>query len=149
MLGRVEWRDAFVQSLDRARERLGFRLVAWVIMPEHVHLIIVPTDLGIPKTLVSIKAPVARVAINRWKKVDACVLAELEIGEGRYRFWQAGGGFDRNLRGQDDLVEKVAYIHHNPVKRGLVEQATDWGWSSARWYAGIRDGEIPIDRISQ
>jgi len=79
---------------------------------------------------------------------NARVLAEIEIGPGRYRYWQAGGGFDRNLRGGGDLEEKIKYIHHNPVKRGLVERETDWAWSSARWYAEMTDGELAIDRVS-
>ena len=114
-------------------------------MPEHVHLIVVPGERPISDVLRAIKQPVAQRAIRHWKETDAAVLARLVIGEGRYRYWQAGGGFDRNLRDQDDLAEKVAYIHHNPVKRGLVEVETDWAWSSARWYAGERDGVLKID----
>ena len=147
LLGRAEWRDAFVESLGAARDRLGFRLIAWVVMPEHVHLIVVPGERPIPDVLRAIKQPVAQRAIRRWKEKDAKVLRRIEVGEGRHRYWQAGGGFDRNLRDQDDLAEKVAYVHHNPVKRGLVERATDWRWSSARWYAGERDGVLTIDPV--
>lgn len=51
---------------------------------------------------------------------------------GRALFWQRGGGYDRNVRGEDALREKIGYIHANPVRRGLVERAEDWVWSSAR-----------------
>jgi len=148
LLGDSRWRDEFVLTLAAARERLGFKLVAWVAMPEHVHLIIVPTDIAMPKTLTALKQPIAQRAIKRWRALDAKILDSLAVGDGRFRYWQAGGGFDRNLRGLDDLAEKIAYIHRNPVKRGLVERETDWAWSSARWYAGMTEGAIPIDRVS-
>jgi len=51
----------------------------------------------------------------------------------------------RAARDQAELDREIACIHANPVKRGLVDSPTDWAWSSARWYAGIRDGQIPID----
>lgn len=68
--------------------------------------------------------------------------------EGLTRYWQKGGGHDRNVRDEEELWEKVRYIHRNPVKRGLVREPWEWKWSSARWYAGEREGEIPIDTIS-
>ena len=64
------------------------------------------------------------------------------------RFWQRGGGYDRNIWSSKEMEEKVVYIHRNPVKRGLVEQAADWEWSSARWYNGARDSIIKVDRTA-
>ena len=65
--------------------------------------------------------------------------------KGRLRFWQAGGGYDRNIRDEEEMLEKARYIHANPVRRGLVDSPADWKWSSARWYEGVRDGELVID----
>ena len=53
-----------------------------------------------------------------------------------FRFWQEGPGFDRNLFGPEAITASMDYIHLNPVKRGLCEKATDWKWSSARFYLG-------------
>jgi putative transposase len=69
-----------------------------------------------------------------------------------FRYWQKGPGYDRNLSSQEAVLSSIDYIHNNPVTRGLVEQATDWRWSSARWYASDRqivDQELPhVDGLS-
>jgi len=39
----------------------------------------------------------------------------------------------------------IHYIHNNPVRRGLVDRAADWRWSSAAWYEGRRDGPLTVD----
>jgi putative transposase len=66
-------------------------------------------------------------------------------GEVHYRFWQRGGGYDRNVIESATVHQMIEYIHANPVRRGLVEQATDWLWSSARFYAGLDQVCIPMD----
>ncbi len=149
LLGNARIRDLFAASIARARQRCGFTLRAWVIMPEHVHMILSPQrrEWPLAKILLSIKQPVAQVVIARWRELNARILQSITLADGRARFWQAGGGFDRNIRDQAELDREIAYIHANPVKRGLVENPTDWAWSSARWYAGIRDGQIPIDLV--
>ena len=59
-----------------------------------------------------------------------------------YRFWQRGGGYDRNATEPNTLLQLIDYIHNNPVRRDLVAKATDWIWSSARFYAG--ETRVPI-----
>ena len=71
------------------------------------------------------------------------MLGELVGPHGKPIFWQRGGGHDRNLRSDDDMREKIAYIHMNPVRRGLVEKPTDWDWSSACDYEG-GDGVVVV-----
>ena len=117
-------------------------------MPEHIHMIIVSTqdEWPIPRILVAIKQPVAQSVVRRWRGLDAPILDRITASDGRVRFWQAGGGFDRNVRDLDELTREIEYIHRNPVRRGLAKEPTDWAWSSARWYAGITEGQIPIDR---
>jgi len=63
-----------------------------------------------------------------------------------YHFWQDGGGYDRNIRNAKALRDIFTYIHNNPVKRGLVSRQEDWKWSSARDWAGLAVGPIPIDK---
>ena len=63
----------------------------------------------------------------------------------QYRFWQKGGGYDRNVTQVDTLVKAADYIHHNPVRKGLVETADQWYYSSAADWRQIRQGPIPID----
>ena len=146
LLGSAEWRDSLAADFASARDRLGFLLLAWVIMPEHVHLILVPdAEHPVPKILFAIKQPIAKRAVNWWRESDAPILDKIRLPNGKHRYWQAGGGFDRNVRDADELWREVEYIHHNPVRRGLVADALDWRWSSACWYAGDRSGPVPID----
>jgi putative transposase len=63
----------------------------------------------------------------------------------RHRFWQPGGGYDRNVVEIAAVHQIIEYIHANPVRRGLVACAEDWEWSSARWYAEIRPVPIEMD----
>ncbi len=61
-------------------------------------------------------------------------------GQVAYRFWQRGGGYDRNLWSTRDILEKVQYIHNNPLRRGLVSKPQDWPWSSWRaWALGVNE----------
>lgn len=151
LLGTPPLRDLFERTLRAAREKCRFRLYAWVAMPEHVHIILVPdlTAADGAEICRSIKQPVGFAAISRWRELNAPVLPRITMEDGRARFWLAGGGFDRNVRSRSRLIREIGYIHRNPVKRGLVEHPTAWPWSSARWYAGQRDGQIPIDVTDQ
>jgi putative transposase len=63
----------------------------------------------------------------------------------RRRFWQPGGGYDRNITSTEALRAMIDYIHANPVRRGLVARPEDWEWSSARWYAGLRPVKLEMD----
>jgi len=56
-----------------------------------------------------------------------------------YRFWQRGGGYDRNLVSKQAVLNSIEYIHNNPVRKGLVKSPEDWNWSSAGFYAGKSD----------
>ncbi len=142
-------KEAFVQRLAVARTRLCFRLIAWVIMPEHVHLVVVPKlpDAPMPKILSAIKRRFAEQVLRRWRGLDAPVLKRLITTKGNCRFWQTGGGYDRNVRDEAELMEKVDYMHDNPARRGLAESPTEWPWSSARWYAGERRGQLRMDTL--
>jgi putative transposase len=61
------------------------------------------------------------------------------------RFWQAGGGYDRNLMEPTTIRHVIDYIHGNPIRRGLVNQADDWPWSSAGFYSGRQPVKLDID----
>ena len=139
-------KDLFAARLAHSRAVCRFHLYAWVIMPEHVHLLLWPRlpEWPIPDVLEFLKSPFASDILARWRALDAPVLARLSSDDGPH-FWQAGGGYDRNIWSPRELAEKVRYIHNNPVKRSLCREPTDWAWSSARWFAGDRTGPVPID----
>jgi putative transposase len=118
--------------------------------PEHVHLIVFPREVGTPigSFQGAIKEQVARSAIQWLEQYAPEWLPRITVCEGarhRRRFWQPGGGYDRNIDNPQTLQNMIEYFHLNPVRRGLVEKATDWQWSSAGWYAGIRPVLIELD----
>ncbi len=124
-----------IEAIDNNRSKGLFDLWAYVVMPEHVHLVIRPNDADISDILKRIKQSVARRVLRN--RLDDALPGH---------FWQAGGGYDRNLRSSDDVQEKIDYVHANLVKRGLVERSTDWPWSSARCWLEGSEVPIPVNR---
>ena len=137
----------FLESLDKARRSEGFDLWAFVIMPEHVHLVIAPGETyDISRILWRLKKPFSDRVLRYVRQEHPAFLSRMEEarpgGHVSYRFWQAGGGYDRNLWTTQELYEKIHYIHDNPVRRELVERAEDWPWSSCR--AWVEGGDQPL-----
>lgn len=94
------------------------------------------------------KEPVARKAIRYLRDHAPEWLARVTLREGRRvrrRFWQPGGGYDRNVTSAEALRAMIDYIHANPVRRGLAATAEDWQSPSARWYAGLRPAKLEMD----
>ena len=100
LLGSAAMRDLMARSIESARVWCRFEVYAYVIMPEHLHLMIRPDVREFTVDAIShrIKQPVALRAVGRWKELNAPVLARITTEAGAVRFWQAGGGFDRNPR---------------------------------------------------
>ena len=146
LLGTPSARDAFTEQLFLARSRLGFQLAAWVVMPEHVHLLVIPDPpaLTISRILIAIKRPLAAQLLPT---IDPTKF-HLTDAAGKRRFWQRGGGYDRNTYSSEELTEKITYIHENPCRRELSQRTEDWEWSSARAYAGLESKWPEIDRIA-
>jgi REP-associated tyrosine transposase len=141
-------------ALDEARTSGGFALFAYVIMPDHIHVI---TD-GARKssdTLRFIKGIMSRRAIGYLKEhgYEASLekLRHQEKGrQYKYSLWQHESNV-LFLTSESMFMQKVNYIHLNPVRAGLVERAIDYLWSSARcWARCPREDEpllVDIDRI--
>lgn len=107
----------FVDVLREVQRETGFSLLAFVVMPEHVHLVIEPS------------------ASHRLGQI-------VQLVKGRFsRRYNAGTGgsgplwqsryHERSLRSEDELREAIEYVHGNPVVAGLVAEASDYTWSSA------------------
>ncbi len=140
-------------SIDAAREIEGFDLWAYVFMPEHVHLLIHPRteDYEIAKILRRIKEPVAREVLARWRQSVPDHMrqaADTTDGPVTHRFWQPGGGFDRNVHDIEVISKAIDYIEWNPVRRGLIGDPIDWKWSSAGARAGRADVALRIEEVS-
>ncbi len=140
-------RALFLTRLESTCESERIRLLAWVLMPEHVHLLVFPeAEPDLQRFTHTLKRPVAEAVLRRWKELDAPILKRIAHGKG-YRFWQTGGGYDRNLFNLDAVREKIQYMHDNPVRRKLVPAATDYAWSSVRWYAGLPDAKLSCGEL--
>jgi len=147
LLNSVRAKTVFVKILEEVRTRYQFSLVGYVLMPEHVHLLIWPTSLNLEVSdfLSSIKQSVAKRARNYLLKNNPSVIERLG---GHFHFWQDGPGYDRNIESDAVVWHEIQYIHMNPVRRGLCQRSEEWRWSSAAFYAGIKDPPVAIDRQS-
>jgi len=134
------WRQMLADSINRAMERHDYRLTAFVFMPEHVHLMIYPLSGAntIDALLKAVKRPFSYRVKQLLVKSRSRLLERLTVrqrpGVTTFRFWQEGPGYDRNLTKVSTVLTAIDYLHHNPVRRGLVIRAVDWKWSSARYY---------------
>jgi putative transposase len=137
------------EAIQEARVALDFALWAFVLMPEHTHLILYPrrAKYEMKDIVWAIKEPVGRRAIAHIESYAPEWLPRVTRRRGRRTerlFWQSGGGFDRNIAEPATLMTMIEYVHLNPVRRGLVARPSDWPWSSAGWYEGCdRCGLIP------
>ena len=143
-----------LDAIDRARSKHNFHVWAYVIMPEHAHLLVWPTEPAyeISEILSSIKQSVVKRALFFVRSRAPEFLPRMEDrqpdGSTHYRFWQRGGGYDRNVNEPATVHHQIEYIHNNPVRRGLCLRPEDWPWSSAADHLGIRVGPFRVDRES-
>lgn len=144
----------FLHSLSRARAELGFELWAYVMMPEHVHLLIYPGDEGasVATILEAIQRPASVAILREWRTTMPELAEQLKVkrsgAKTAYRFWQPGGGYDRNRFTEEAIIASIEYIHNNPVRRQLVQASTDWPWCSAGQYLDKPSEGIQVDRYS-
>ncbi|MFG0293298.1 MAG: transposase [Phycisphaerales bacterium JB050] len=141
--------DIFESALLQARKECRFELYAWVVMPNHVHLLLRPSlpEHPVASILNQIKQPVAKHILAEWRRLNAPVIPKLTTARGEVRFWQRGGGYDRNIFSKEEFMEKLTYIHLNPVKAGLSARPEGWKWSSAAAYAGDRVCDLQPDPL--
>jgi putative transposase len=121
-------RDAFETVLEQIRARHLARVYAYVVMPEHVHLLVnEPPQIVLAQLLKAVKQITSR-----------------KLRGPREKFWQERY-YDSNVYGRKERSEVIRYIHRNPVKRGLVAKPEDWPWSSFRHYATGVSGTVEIE----
>ena len=141
--------DYLAEAVRAAQHTHRFDVCAYVFMPEHLHLLIYPTQevYSISEILKSIKQSVSRRAINWLRQRRPDVLECLKTGQKHQtlRFWQDGGGYDRNIFTHAAATNSVRYIHANPVRRGLVQWPQEWYYSSYRQMHGQGDGPLDIN----
>jgi len=131
----------FELALERVRHSFGLRVYGYVVMPEHVHLLVSEPERGVlADALKSLKQGVSRRLVAGAPFKPGVGLS----GDFPQHFRQKRY-YDFNVRNYRQFVEKLRYIHRNPVKRGLCERPEDWEWSSFRQYATGREGRVEIE----
>jgi putative transposase len=119
-------RNIFEQSLETMRIRYRFVILGYVVMPEHVHLLVSePESMALSKAIQALKLSVA-------------------VQQKERPFWQARY-YDFNVFTDRKRVEKLKYMHRNPVARGLVAKPDAWPWSSFRHYSVGEIGTVRIE----
>jgi REP element-mobilizing transposase RayT len=120
------WPEKLARCVEAAGEETAMELVAFVFMPEHVHLLVYPTALNpsISHYLARIKQPFSKQIKEILAGQGSRLLSRLTVRERPrktcFRFWQEGLGFDRNLFSPDAVSSSLECIHNNPVSRGFL-----------------------------
>ena len=119
-------------------------------MPEHLHLLIGEPKIGTPSTVLQVlKQSVSRKLRRRGRKRVSTAQLRLwqeSPKEGLRSFWQSRF-YDFNVWSRKMKIEKLNYMHMNPVKRALVTHPKDWRWSSYASYQRQADALIQIDFV--
>jgi putative transposase len=122
-------RDIVEQEIERVRKRFDWKIAGYVVMPEHIHLLAnEPALCHLSLTMQKLKQ---QISIRlRPPKLP--------------RFWLPRY-YDFNVITYPKYVEKLRYIHRNPVTRGLVNSPEDYSWSSFRFYSDNTQGTVTIE----
>jgi putative transposase len=122
-------KDTVQEILEQTRKQQGLCIAAYVLMPEHVHLLTDEPSTGTVATFLQI---LKQLTSRQLKSPD------------QQQFWQRRY-YDFNVSSNAKYIEKIQYIHHNPVKRGLVTQPEDYRWSSFSHHATGEPGPVQIE----
>jgi putative transposase len=129
LLAEPQARDTFVIALEKVRRWYGFYVTGFVVMPEHVHLLLSEPERSNLAVVLQMLKQIVSHKLNEHATIP---------------FWQPRY-YDFNVRREQKLMEKLDYMHHNPVQRGLVTRPEDWTWSSARHYATGEEAAVEIE----
>jgi putative transposase len=138
-------RDMFLRALEKVAREYRVGVVGYVVMPEHVHLLLSePERDDLSVVIKALKQSVSRRVMrsSRGKLAQAGLFSDPPPK----RFWQARF-YDFNVWTAKKRIEKLRYMHRNPVKRGLVEEPAQWRWSSFRHYAFKESGLVTVNAV--
>jgi putative transposase len=132
--------------LEAVRQRYDFVVVGYVAMPDHIHLLISEPGKGDPsRVMQAIKQGFARRVLKSIRKRRVAAQQELFAVEVEH-VWQKRF-YDLNVDTAGKRIEKLRYMHANPVKRGLVQEPEQWLWSSYRSYAFGEEGAVRMAKM--
>ncbi len=146
-------RTLFARTLDKVRKRYRFALLGYVVMPEHIHLLMSEPEAGTPSTVLQVlKQMTSRVVLKELRA--GCpgssahrLFTQLSVSprSGKARLWQPRF-YDFNVWSEKKKWQKLEYMHLNPVQRKLVKHPAHWPWSSFRYYAYGDTKMLAMDR---
>lgn len=137
-----------LEELEYYRDKLGFELMGYVIMPDHVHILLWwdrddKPEVNVSKIMQNIKGASARKIIDlicdkgleqTLQATQTCKNYESHKRCLKYRLWQPGF-YDFNIYTEDKLIEKLDYMQNNPVSAGLVPHPDKYKWTSFKRYS--------------
>ena len=147
LLGSPEARDFFLSVFEQVRRSYVFDVIAYVVMPEHVHLLISESPAVPPAKVIQVfKQRVSRRKRGKKRPRNGQLALRFPGDLADYRrFWQRRY-YDFNVYSRKKLWEKLHYMHANPVAERLVRHPREWPWSSWAAYA-TGEGILKIDPI--
>ncbi len=142
--------DILLESFKYLQQTDNLKLYAYVILENHIHIVAQSDDIG--KSMAKFKRHTARKLLNLLQERNITTILEQLIfykkahkTDRRYQLWQEGLQ-PKLIQSDAMMISKINYIHHNPVKRGYVDEAKHWRYSSARNYESV-DGLLEIERF--
>ena len=143
VLGTARRRDLLVEILEQVKRNYKFVVVGYVVMPEHVHLLLSEPERGNPSVVIQVlKQRFSRRLLRDSRREDpaqGCLWKRERPDIWQRRF------YDFVVWTERKRIEKLRYIHRNPVKRGLVQEPGQWKWSSYRFYAYGERGPVLVN----
>jgi len=135
LLGSAHVRTLAAKILGEVRSRFSFPLIGFVFMPDHVHMLIGESSLALPPKILQVFKQRLSRKMRGKKRVPKGQLALHFRGDaaGPRRFWQRRY-YDFNVYSRAKVLEKLHYMHSNPVREGVVRHPGNWPWSSWCFY---------------
>lgn len=147
---RTEITNIIYESLKYLQKTDNLKIYAYVILENHLHLIVSSDDLG--KTMESFKKYTARCIIDLLRSKNVTTILDQLVfykkahkSNRTYQLWQEGIA-PKLIQSEQMMIERISYIHNNPVKRGYIDDPIHWRYSSAKNYAEQK-GLIEIERL--
>ncbi len=142
--------EIIINSLKYLQKSDNLKIFSFVVLENHLHLVASSDDIS--QSIKKFKSFTAKEILQLLKKKNIkTILDQLAFykkahkNHTEYQVWQEGMQ-PKLIQNEQMMIEKIGYIHNNPVKRGYVDESIHWRYSSARDYDGI-DGLIDIERM--
>ena len=140
---RPEYAQLTIERLRAEADRHPAKLLAYVIMPDHLHFLLAPTDGKVTRFLARFKPGLTLAFDDLSLELEHQTTNQWLWNKGKRELWQ-DGKHSIPLWTSDWIEQKIVYIHRNPVRRALVERPEDWPWSSYGAYVPPSGHQVPV-----